>query len=95
VVSTLTLDSPREILTSVNFPNETLSDYSKYCRTECIIQIIDSLLCIPVALPKSSPLSVSTPTPAASGIESFDGLMQHAIDKAPMQRLVTQQEVAG
>ena len=34
------------------------------------------------------------PTRAASGIESFDALMQHAIDKAPLQRLVTLEEIA-
>ena len=34
------------------------------------------------------------PTRAASGIESFDALMQHAMDKAPLQRLVTLEEIA-
>ena len=34
------------------------------------------------------------PTRAASGIEAFDALMQHAIDKAPLQRLVTLEEIA-
>lgn len=34
------------------------------------------------------------PTRAASGIESFDALMQHAIGKAPLQRLVTLEEIA-
>jgi enoyl-[acyl-carrier protein] reductase I len=34
------------------------------------------------------------PTRAASGIESFDALMQHAIDKSPLQRLVTLEEIA-
>jgi len=34
------------------------------------------------------------PTRAASGIESFDALMQHAIEKAPLQRLVTLEEIA-
>jgi len=34
------------------------------------------------------------PNRAASGIESFDALMQHAIAKAPLQRLVTLEEIA-
>jgi hypothetical protein len=83
--STLTRDSHGEILISVNFPNETLSDCSKCCRTECIIQIIDSFLCIPMALPKPSPPSGSIPTRAVWGIESFDALMQHAIDQSQLQ----------
>ena len=33
-------------------------------------------------------------TRAASGIEDFDGLMQHNMQKAPLQRLVTLEEIA-
>jgi enoyl-[acyl-carrier protein] reductase I len=33
-------------------------------------------------------------TRAASGIEHFDDLMQRAIEKSPLKRLVTQDEVA-
>ena len=33
-------------------------------------------------------------TRAASGIEAFDELMRHAIDKAPLKRLVTLEEIA-
>lgn len=34
-------------------------------------------------------------TRAASGIEDFDQLMKHAIEKAPLGRLVTTEEVAN